>query len=89
MGGGINHRFGLDDMALIKDNHIAAAGGIGPAIERCLKYLQEKKYIVRVEVETKNLNEVQQVLKYSGIHRIMLDNFSLDEMKTCCSDDRS
>lgn len=81
VGGGVNHRFGLDDMALIKDNHVAAAGGIGPAIERCLQYLQQKKYIVRAEVETKNLDEVQQVLKYSGIHRIMLDNFSLDEMK--------
>jgi nicotinate-nucleotide pyrophosphorylase (carboxylating) len=81
VGGGINHRFGLDDMALIKDNHIAAAGGIGPAIERCLQYLQGKKYSVRVEIETKNLDEVQQVLKYSGIHRIMLDHFSLDEMK--------
>jgi len=81
VGGGVNHRFGLDDMALIKDNHIAAAGGIGPAIERCLQYLQQKKYIVRVEIETKNLGEVQQVLKFSGVDRILLDNFSLDEMK--------
>ena len=80
-GGGINHRFGLDDMVLIKDNHIVAAGGIGPAIERCLTQLSSRKYKVNVEVETKTIEEVQIAIKYAGIHRIMLDNFSIEDMK--------
>ncbi len=81
IGGGVNHRFGLDDMVLIKDNHIAAAGGITPAIEKCISHLKSKKYTLQIEVETKNLAEVQEVLKHKGIHRIMLDNFPYAEMK--------
>ena len=81
LGGGVNHRFGLDDMVLIKDNHIAAAGGIGPAMERCLRFLSDNKYAVKVEVETKNLGEVREALRHARIHRIMLDNFSLDVMR--------
>lgn len=81
IGGGVNHRFGLDDMVLIKDNHIAAASGISAAIEKCQVYLQHKKFSLKIEVETKNINEVEEALRYTGIHRIMLDNFSLEEMK--------
>jgi nicotinate-nucleotide pyrophosphorylase (carboxylating) len=77
-GGGVNHRFGLDDMILIKDNHIAAAGGIGPALERCLAAPRPPQ--MRIEVETKNLAEVSEALHFHGIHRIMLDNFSLPLM---------
>jgi len=81
IGGGVNHRFGLDDMVLIKDNHIAAAGGIAQAITKCLTYLQQKKYNIKVEVETKNLQDVRAALEFKGIHRIMLDNFNIEEMK--------
>ncbi|MDI6766940.1 MAG: carboxylating nicotinate-nucleotide diphosphorylase [Bacteroidota bacterium] len=81
LGGGVNHRFGLDDMVLIKDNHIAAAGNISAAIERCVSFLQQKKIKLQIEIETKNLNDVQEALKHKEINRIMLDNFQLEEMK--------
>jgi nicotinate-nucleotide pyrophosphorylase (carboxylating) len=81
MGGAVNHRMGLDDMVLIKDNHIAAAGGIPQAISRCLSYIREKRYTIKVEIETKNLSDVREVLQFSGVDRIMLDNFALPEMK--------
>ncbi|MGA2624707.1 MAG: carboxylating nicotinate-nucleotide diphosphorylase [Bacteroidota bacterium] len=81
LGGGVNHRFGLDDMVLIKDNHIAAAGGISPAIERCLTYLQNDVSNMRIEVETTTLEQVGDALKHNGIHRIMLDNFSPEDIK--------
>jgi nicotinate-nucleotide pyrophosphorylase (carboxylating) len=80
IGGGMNHRFGLDDMVLIKDNHIEAAGGISNAIEKCLAYIRASNINTKIEVETKNINEILQVLKYDGIHRIMLDNFKVDDM---------
>lgn len=82
IGGGVNHRFGLDDMVLIKDNHIAIAGGISAAIERCLLHLRASNITLKIEVETKNLAEVREVLRHRGIHRIMLDNFSLADMRT-------
>ena len=81
LGGGVNHRFGLDEMVLIKDNHIVAAGGIGNAIERTLRHLREGNRDIKVEVETRNAEEVKGALKLGGIHRIMLDNFSVREMK--------
>jgi nicotinate-nucleotide pyrophosphorylase (carboxylating) len=81
IGGAVNHRIGLDDMVLVKDNHIAAAGGISQAITRCLSYLREKHYNIKVEIETKNISDVREVLQFSGIDRIMLDNYSLPEMK--------
>ncbi len=81
LGGGTNHRFGLDDMILIKDNHIAAAGGIAAAVERAERSRGVTVHHARVEVETKTLDEVRQALACPGIHRIMLDNFSLPEMK--------
>ena len=81
LGGGVNHRFGLDEMVLIKGNHIVAAGGIGNAIERTLRHLREGNRDIKVEVETRNVEEVKEALKLEGIHRIMLDNFSVREMK--------
>jgi nicotinate-nucleotide pyrophosphorylase (carboxylating) len=81
MGGGVNHRFGLDDMVLIKDNHIVAAGGITRAVEKCVSYLREEDRNVAVEVETKNTAEVGEVLRCNGVKRVMLDNFAIPEMK--------
>jgi nicotinate-nucleotide pyrophosphorylase (carboxylating) len=81
LGGGVNHRFGLDDMVLIKDNHIVAAGGIRKAVERCVRYLKHDGSDAVVEVETKSLDEVREALQCEGIKRIMLDNFTMAEMK--------
>lgn len=81
IGGGVNHRFGLDDMILIKDNHIAAAGGIDAALRRCRQHLDRNEFTVPVEVETRTLPEVQQALDAGGFQRIMLDNFTLDDMQ--------
>jgi nicotinate-nucleotide pyrophosphorylase (carboxylating) len=74
-GGGVNHRFGLDDMVLIKDNHIVAAGGIPQAVDRCLQYLKAEGMDLAIEVETTNLDEVRTTLRCPGVKRIMLDNF--------------
>ena len=81
LGGGVNHRFGLDDMVLVKDNHIAAAGGIRPAVERVVRYLTDRGLRVPVEVETKTLEEVREALSCQGVTRIMLDNFALPAMR--------
>lgn len=81
LGGGTNHRFGLDDMVLIKDNHIVAAGGITKAIMLCRAYLDEHNVRAAVEVETKNMEEVREVLVCGGIQRIMLDNFSPEDIR--------
>lgn len=81
LGGGVNHRFGLDDMAMIKDNHIAAAGGITEAVRRYLASAAERPHAVKVEVETKNLDEVREVLALTGVDRIMLDNYPLEAMR--------
>jgi nicotinate-nucleotide pyrophosphorylase (carboxylating) len=86
LGGGVNHRFGLDDMVLIKDNHVVAAGGIRPAIERCLAYLRKEELEIPVEVETRSIDEVREAMtcleEGSIFHRIMLDNFSLEAMRS-------
>lgn len=76
IGGGANHRFGLYDMIMLKDNHIDFAGGITQAIEKTKKYLADKNLELRIEVETRDLDEVKEVVKVGGIHRIMLDNFT-------------
>jgi nicotinate-nucleotide pyrophosphorylase (carboxylating) len=81
IGGGVNHRFGLDDMVLIKDNHIVAAGGVRAAIERCKVYLGATAIDAAIEVETRNLAEVREALQCSGVARIMLDNFPLSDME--------
>jgi nicotinate-nucleotide pyrophosphorylase (carboxylating) len=76
LGGGTNHRFGLYDMVLIKDNHIDFAGGIEKAIGSSLDYLQKQDLNLHIEVETRSLEDVEKVISIGGIHRIMLDNFS-------------
>jgi nicotinate-nucleotide pyrophosphorylase (carboxylating) len=80
LGGGVNHRFGLDDMVLIKDNHIVAAGSISRAVELCRASLERRRLHITIEVETKNLEEVEEALRCTGITRIMLDNFPPDRM---------
>lgn len=75
-GGGSNHRFGLYDMILIKDNHVDASGGIAKAIRKANQYLKTTGRTLPIEIETRNLEEVRQVLAEGGIQRIMLDNFS-------------
>jgi nicotinate-nucleotide pyrophosphorylase (carboxylating) len=80
-GGGVNHRFGLDDMVLIKDNHIAAAGGITEAVRRCNGFLAARSLTLPVEVETTSVHQVHEALACTGITRIMLDNFDLASMR--------
>ncbi|GAB3203045.1 nicotinate-nucleotide pyrophosphorylase (carboxylating) [Pontibacter aydingkolensis] len=81
IGGGHNHRFGLYDMIMLKDNHVDYAGGIEQAITATHRYLKEKGKDLKIEVETRTLEEVKQVLETGGIHRIMLDNMSTDMMR--------
>lgn len=76
IGGGENHRIGLFDMILLKDNHVDFAGGIENAIRGAQKYLQEKSKSLKIEIEVRNLQELDEVLKIGGVDRIMLDNFS-------------
>ena len=81
IGGGVNHRYGLYDMVMLKDNHIDFAGGIQQAVQATRHYLAERGLTLKIEVETRNLNEVQQALDAGGVDRIMLDNMSNAEMK--------
>lgn len=81
IGGGANHRIGLYDMILIKDNHIDYAGGIKQAIESANAYLKKKKKKLKIEIETRSLDEVKQVLAVGKINRILLDNFSTKDLK--------
>ncbi len=81
IGGGQNHRYALYDMIMLKDNHIDFAGGIPKAIEATQKYLEEHKLNLQIEVETRSLYEVQQVLKTRGVDFIMLDNMSPELMQ--------
>jgi len=81
LGGGFNHRFGLYDMILIKDNHVDFAGGIAQAIIACHEYLHHKALKLNIEIETRNLDEVKQVLEHGGVQRIMLDNFSFGMLR--------
>lgn len=81
LGGGINHRFGLYDMILIKDNHVDFAGGISSAILRSRDYLAAHRLDLKIEIEVRNQTELDEVLNQGGVHRIMLDNFSPSELK--------
>ncbi len=76
VGGAINHRFGLYDMIMLKDNHIDFAGGIEQAIEKANTYIKEQDLDVKIEIETRNMEEVKRVLAKGGVDRIMLDNFT-------------
>ena len=81
IGGGTNHRFGLYDMIMLKDNHIDFAGGIENAIKSTRKYLETHLLDLKIEIETRSLDEVKQVMEVGGIDRIMLDNMTTMELK--------
>ena len=81
IGGGHNHRFGLYDMIMLKDNHIDFAGGIKEAIIKANSYIYTENLNLKIEIETRNLQELKEVLKYGGVDRIMLDNFSFEDLK--------
>ena len=76
IGGGINHRIGLFDMILLKDNHVDFAGGIEQAITRARQYLKERGKDLKIEIEVRNLDELKEVMRVGGVDRIMLDNFT-------------
>lgn len=76
IGGGVNHRIGLFDMILLKDNHVDFAGGIDKAIQRAQNYCKEKGKDLKIEIEVRNFDELNQVLAIGGVDRIMLDNFT-------------
>jgi len=80
IGGGVNHRFGLYDMIMLKDNHIDYCGGIEKAIEKAYQYVQEKKPGLRIEVETRNVEDVKKVMAIGKVDVIMLDNFKPDQI---------
>jgi len=82
IGGGVNHRFGLFDMILLKDNHVAYCGGVENAINEAWKYLQKKKLDLKIEIETRNLDDVQNVIAIGKgkVFRIMLDNFTPEQV---------
>ncbi|HET8752982.1 MAG TPA: carboxylating nicotinate-nucleotide diphosphorylase [Salinimicrobium sp.] len=81
IGGGENHRFGLFDMIMLKDNHIDFAGGVKPAIQKTLAYLKENQLDLKIIVEARNMEEIEQILEMQGIHRILIDNFNHEETK--------
>ncbi|MCU0339837.1 MAG: carboxylating nicotinate-nucleotide diphosphorylase [Spirosomaceae bacterium] len=82
IGGAVNHRYALYDMILIKDNHVDYAGGIEAAITKANEYIRKKQKNLQIEVEVRNLTELEEVLRVGNIHRIMLDNFSLTDLRS-------
>ena len=81
IGGGVNHRFGLYDMILIKDNHVDYAGGISEAIEGAHNYLAANHKKLAVEIEVRNMEELDEVLQNGGVDRILLDNFNFSDLR--------
>lgn len=81
IGGGVNHRFGLFDMILIKDNHVDYAGGIKNALTAAQKYVKDQGLDIPIEIEVRNLDELKEVLETGGVVRIMLDNFSYEQIR--------
>lgn len=81
LGGGFNHRFGLDDLILIKDNHIDFAGGVSQAISKVEKYLKTNNLTLPIEVEARSIENVKQILQFDSVFRIMLDNFNINDVK--------
>ena len=84
-GGGTNHRIGLYDMVMLKDNHIDFAGGIEAAIDRTNDYLKQKNKHLKIEIEVRNLDELDRVLAHGGVDRIMLDNFDIPTLREAVS----
>ena len=81
IGGGVNHRFGLYDMIMLKDNHIDYCGSIEKAIEKAWQYVQKKKPGLKIEIETRSIEDVKKVVETGKVNRIMLDNFSPEKIK--------
>lgn len=81
IGGGVNHRFGLYDMILVKDNHVDFCGGVAPALNRIKSYLKETGKDLKVEVEARNLQEVKEILEQDLAFRILLDNFTPEKIR--------
>ena len=81
IGGGVNHRIGLFDMILLKDNHVDFAGGIANALDRCAQYKKDKGLNIKVEIEVRSFDEIRQVMEHGGADRIMLDNFSVEDTR--------
>ncbi|WP_026978164.1 carboxylating nicotinate-nucleotide diphosphorylase [Flavobacterium tegetincola] len=82
IGGGVNHRFALYDMVMLKDNHNDFAGGITKAISKTKSYLKENNLDLKIIVEARNLDEIREILESEGIHRILIDNFNFEDTKT-------
>ena len=81
IGGGVNHRFALYDMIMIKDNHIDFAGGMSKAITKTKQYLSDKKLDLKIIVEARNLQEIEKILQNEGVFRILIDNFSFEDTR--------
>jgi nicotinate-nucleotide pyrophosphorylase (carboxylating) len=81
IGGGVNHRFALYDMMMIKDNHIDFAGGITQAITKAKAYLEKNNLDIKIIVEARSLNEIEEILQNAGVYRILIDNFDFEETK--------
>ena len=81
LGGGVNHRYGLYDMILIKDNHVDYAGSVTNAVKNAVKYKNEKKLNIPIEVEVRNFEELEELLNCNGVDRVMFDNFTPEDVK--------
>ena len=81
IGGGVNHRFALYDMIMIKDNHIDFAGGISEAITKTKAYLEKKNLEIKIIVEARSIDEIEEILTNEGVYRILIDNFSFEDTK--------
>lgn len=81
IGGGVNHRIGLFDMILLKDNHVDFAGGVENAITKAKQYLKDNHKDLKIEIEVRNFDELERVMKVGGVDRIMLDNFNTEDTK--------
>jgi len=83
IGGGVNHRFGLFDMVMLKDNHIDVAGGVKPALVAIKAYLEKINKPLKIEIEIRDLRELKEAIDFGGFHRILLDNMSISDLREC------